>query len=170
MNENTLLSPSVKHLTFKGKFKGSRCKYISKAISKRFTITDGFYNRFKTTITIYIPKLTPKHQCLRTMLHIVNGGGSCQLRVKDPRDLADRLEEIVTVLRSDPWLDMAFRIDDVSNHISQTGEVPVTFDEAIVDVNEYKASLLDNVDVKTKDLEDLGKEFLREKGICEDPQ
>lgn len=170
MNEITLPTTSIKHLTFKGKFKGSRPNYIPKAISKRFTITDGFYNRFKTTITVYIPKLNSRYPKLQTMLHIVNGGGSCQLRVRDPRDLADRLEEIVGILRSEPWLDKAFRVEDIAQHIMETGELPVSFDEEIVDVNEWKDSLINDVDVSSRDLEDLGKEFLRQKGICEDPR
>lgn len=170
MNETALVNPSIKHLTFKGKFKGSKCRYTAKAISKRFTITDGFHDRFKTTITVYIPKLTPKHQYLRTLLHIVNGAGSCQLRVKDPRDLADQLEEIVNVLRSDTWLDTAFRVESVAEHLIDTGEIPVAWDDDIVDINEYTDAIIDSgVDVKAKHLEDIGKEFLREKGVSGAP-
>lgn len=98
-------------------------------------------------------------------MHMGNGSSSCQLRVKDPRDLADALEEIVNVLRSDEWLDKAFRVDDISQHLIETGELPMAIDEDIVDINDFKASMLETVDINRVDVEEIGKELLNEKGI-----
>lgn len=168
MNEKTLTTQTVKRLTFKGRFKGRASNFIPKVVSKRFTITDAFHGRFKTTITVYIPKINPKYVELQTMLHMVNGAGSCQLRVKDPRELANQLEEIVKVLRSDDWLDKAFRVEDIAEHIKNTGgELPLAIDEDIIDINSFKESMLDTIDVDRVDVEDVAKEFLREKGISE---
>jgi len=177
MTENTLISPSIKHLTFKGRFKGRTTNFMPKVVSKRFTITDAFHNRYKTTITVYIPKLNTRYLELQTMLHMVNGAGSCQFRVKDPVALAKTLRDIADVLTSNEWLDKAFRVEDLANHIRDTGgELPLCPDEEIIDINDFKASMLNDVNVSTMDVDETEKqarvehvhnEILRKKGISE---
>jgi hypothetical protein len=159
MNETTLSSPTIEKLTFKGRFKGRRCHFMPKVISRRIAITDAFNNRFKTTMTVFIPKITHKYPTLQVMLHIVNGAGSVLIRAKDHNELADKLEQIVNELRSDIWLDLEFRVDDIAKNIIDTGELPLAIDESIIDINEWKDSLIndynvDSVVIKTNEGKD----------------
>ena len=122
--------------TFKARIKATRSHWVGKAISHRHTIKDGVNPHFKTYLTAFMPKLTFNQKQPVAMLHMSNGGGSCLLRSSDPLTLANDLEHMTDILRSDIWLDMFQQMQDTSNNLVMNGEV--ILDDLLVDVGAFK--------------------------------
>lgn len=151
MNEKPL--NDIKGITFKGRFRGRRTNFMQKIVSIRETVSDAFESCYKTSISVYVPKLTPKYQKPHVIFHMVNGSSSCFFRVKDPQTLKETLESIITKMGNDRWLDQWWRVDDLSNDLIVNNKL--TLDEELIDINAWKHSLEDTVDV---DLVQIKKE------------
>jgi len=111
--------------TFKAKIKATKPHYVNKAIIHRWPIEDGINPSFKTYLTAFIPKMTmeqPKPVC---MFHVSNGGGSCLFRSKSPICLAQELEHMAEILRSDIWLDMFEHMQDISGNLAEGERTPI---------------------------------------------
>ncbi|GAH16642.1 unnamed protein product, partial [marine sediment metagenome] len=96
-------------------------------------------------MTIFIPKLTPKHTKPRIMLHLGNGAGTCLVRYKDPEALIETLEDMIDTLRSEKWTEAWWRAEDFSSRIIDNGEI--VLEEEIVDINEWKKEILNVPDL-----------------------
>ena len=131
-----------------------RKRFMPKVVSRQLTVCDALEKHFRSSISVFIPKLDPKHHTARAMLHVSNGGGSCLIRFKDPAVLADTLQEIVDTLRSDKWLDAWQRISDVSFELVNNNQIQL--DEEVIDINAWKRSLEDTIDIE---LVQVKKEF-----------
>ena len=119
---------------------------MQKVVARQITIRDAFTHYFRSSISVFIPKLTPAHKEPRIMLHVSNGGGSCLIRAKDSETLVEALEEIIKTLRSDKWLDAWFRVQDVSARLIDTNEL--ILEEELVDINEWNKALENTVDIQ----------------------
>ena len=124
----------------KGKFKAVETHFVNKIVCHTKTIVDGLDNRFKSFITIFMPKLTPKYPKPCIMLHLSNGGGTCLVRYKSPEALIETLEDLLTTLRSDKWMDAWWRAEDFSSRLIDNGEI--VLEEEIVDINEWQKEIL----------------------------
>ncbi len=122
--------------TFKARIKATRPHWVGKAISHRHTIKDGVAPHFKTYLTAFMPKLTFNQKKPVAMLHMSNGAGSCLLRAGDPLSLANDLEHMVDILRSDIWLDMFEELQNIANNLIDNRAV--VLDDLFVDVGAFK--------------------------------
>jgi hypothetical protein len=129
----------VKLSSFKAKVMRSTTHFLQKVVSRRLTIKDGFNTRFRSFITIFIPKLTPKYYKPNLMWHIGNGGGSVMIRFKHPDDLKKVCQDVLDTLNSEKWLDAWWRIENISSGLVQNNTL--TMDEDLIDINEWKEEL-----------------------------
>ena len=127
--------------TFKARIKATRPHWVSKVISHRHTLQDGLNSNFKTYLTVFMPKLTYTQQKPVVMLHMSNGSGSCLVRRADPLTLANDLEHIADILRSDVWLDMFEQLEAISEHLIVSREV--ILDDLFIDVGAFKKTSRD---------------------------
>ncbi|GAI10960.1 unnamed protein product [marine sediment metagenome] len=51
------------------------------------------------------------------MFYTKNGNGRCLMRTKNPIDLANKLDQICIILRSDLWADIWLHLDGTGNDI-----------------------------------------------------
>jgi len=122
--------------TFKARIKATKPHWVEKAISHKHKVQDGLDPSFSSYMTVFIPKLTFRQKIPVAMLHISNGGGSCLLRSKDPLQLAQDLEHMAEILRSDIWLDMFQQMQDIEAHLIDTHEI--CMDPLFVDSGSFK--------------------------------
>lgn len=146
MTETTLKSQALNGLTFRATGKVSKRRFMPKVVSKKVTVTDAFEGHFRSSLSVFIPKLSPNYTKPQTMFHVSNGAGSCLIRVKDPEDLIKALEEIISTLRGDKWQDAWWRIKDISEELITNNKI--NLDEEIVDINAWHRSLEDTIDVE----------------------
>lgn len=92
-------------------------KFLQKIIQKNTTIVDAFNPNYTNHINIFIPKLKPKYLEPCVFLNLNNGRSATLIRAETPLILADALEQVVTALRSDLWLDVWQRLEDVSEGV-----------------------------------------------------
>ncbi|MBA7554886.1 hypothetical protein ES705_47525 [subsurface metagenome] len=118
---------------------------MNKIVGHRITIVDGLDSRFKSFMTVFIPKLTPKHSTPRIMLHLGNGAGACFVRYKNPAALITTLEDMLETIRSEKWTEAWWRAEDFSSRLVDNGEL--VLEEEIVDVNEWKKEILNVPDL-----------------------
>lgn len=122
--------------TFKARIKATKPHYVGKAINCRKSLTDGINPRYTTYLSLFIPKLTFENKQPVVMFHVGNGGGSCLVRAKTPKAMADKLEELVYTLRSDAWFDMYQHMEDISSHLILNHELLI--DEQMIDTASFK--------------------------------
>ena len=125
----------------KGKFKAVETNFINKMIGHRITIVDGLDTRFKSFMTVFIPKLSPKYPKPHLMLHLSNGAGTAFVRYKDPESLIATLEDMIDTIRSEKWTEYWWRAEDFSARLIDNGEI--VLEEEIVDINEWKKEIMD---------------------------
>lgn len=129
----------------KGKFKAVDTHFINKVIGHKKTIVDSSSSCFRSFMTMFIPKLTPKYPKPCIMLHVSNGAGTCLVRLKNPEALIDTLEDMLTTLKSDKWMDAWWRVEDISAKLIDNNEL--ILEEEIVDINEWKKEILEVPDL-----------------------
>jgi len=122
--------------TFKARIKATKPHWVHKAISSRKTITDGVNPRFTSNFTVFIPKLTFGQKIPVCMLHLGNASGSCLLRSASPTVLADKLEELCEILRSDVWLDMFSEMQHISANLIDNYEL--VMDDVFIDTGSFR--------------------------------
>lgn len=88
-----------------------------KVCARQIEITDAFTRRYKSHMTIFIPQLTPEHTKPCVFFHLKTNFSKAFFRVEHPLILAEHLEHLAKVLRSDPWLDDWDRITNVSERL-----------------------------------------------------
>jgi hypothetical protein len=131
--------------TFKARFKAIKQRFMSKVVSRRLTLKDAFKGHLRSSLSVFIPKLTPDYVKPCLMFHVSNGASSCLIRVKEPEDLAKILEDLVITLRSDRWLDAWWRISEISESIIDNSLI--NLDEEMVDMNAWNSELSTSVDI-----------------------
>ena len=109
------------------------------------SIKDAFNKRFRSFVTVFIPKLTPKYTKPHIMLHISNGAGSTMIRLPNPDVLVDMLQEIIVTIQSEKWKEAWFEVNDTAEKLSDN---QLIMDEELVDINEWKKSLEDTIDIE----------------------
>lgn len=138
--------PQKQSFTFKGKTRLSKPKFLQKAAGHRITIEDSKYRHFCTSLSVFMPKLDPQHIETCTMLHIVNGNGSCFLRVKNSKILVAILQDLIDKMQQESWLDIEWRLEDQSTKIvNNEGWI---LEEQIMDINAWNSALEGTVDIK----------------------
>ena len=131
------------------KIKERSVRFMSKAFSRLISIEDGVEPCFRSSLSVFMPKLTPKYAKQPTlMFHASNGRGSCLMRFINRELLIDTLQELINTLQSDKWIDAWERINDISQDLVQNGEAPF-FDEEFMDVNAWNKALAQSVNVAT---------------------
>ena len=127
--------------TFKAKITASKPHYVQKVISSKTKIDDALNGRFRSYITIFVPKLTMKQQQPVVMCHIANGGGSCLIRCKDPVDLANMFRRIADDITSLKWMEDWIELESIADRL-RTAEP--CHDEHFIDMGAPK-SIQENV-------------------------
>ena len=140
----------------KGKFKAVETHFVNKIVGHRITIVDGLDDRFKTFMTVFMPKLSPKYPKPHLMLHLSNGAGTCLVRYKNPEALIETLEDMINKIRSNEWTELWWRAEDFSSRLIDNGEI--VLEEEIVDINEWQKEIL-----KVPDLTIVGVKENKEK-------
>jgi len=131
------------------KIKQRRANFMSKVVARQLTVHDGVEPCFRSSLSVFMPKLTPKYAKQPTlMFHASNGRGSCLMRFINRELLIDTLQELINTLQSDKWIDAWERINDISQDLVQNGEAPF-FDEEFMDVNAWNKALAQSVNVAT---------------------
>jgi hypothetical protein len=116
---------------------------MQKVVFRRLTIKDAFNKRFRSFISIFVPKLTPHFQRPHIILHIGNGGGSCMFRCENPDKLVEILQDLINTINSEKWQDMWWRLEDVANNIQDN---KLTLEEELVDINEWHKELENTIE------------------------
>lgn len=129
--------------TFKAKFKATRTHFIQKVISHRAELKDAHNTRFCSTMTVFMPRLSPRYQKPCIMLQLGNGSSSTLVRAKDPLKLASWLEDMANTLRSDHWLDLWEQLSFTSENLVY-GTDPSTLDNEFMDVSEFERDFIEN--------------------------
>jgi len=146
MTEKPIKSKSLNGFTFKASGKVRKRSFMPKVVSKKVTVKDGFEGHFRSSLSVFIPKISPRYTKPQLMFHVSNGAGSCLIRFKEPNDVIKALEDIVSMLRSDKWLDAWWRVSDISEELITNNKI--TLDEEVVDINAWMNSLQDTVDIE----------------------
>jgi hypothetical protein len=136
---------SIQIRQFKAKIRASKPHFMQKVVFRRVTIKDAFNKRFRSFISVFIPKLTPHYQKPHIMLHIANGGGSCLLRCESPDKLVEILQDLINTINSEKWVDYWWRVEDYANNLLDN---KLTLNEELVDINEWHKALEDTIDLE----------------------
>lgn len=130
------------------KIKERSVRFMSKAFTRLISIDDGLEPHFRSSICIFIPKLTPKYaKKPQLFLHVSNGHGSCLIRFTSREVLLEKLQRAMNEVMSDDCIDKWQRINDISDDIVLNGEMPIPFiDEEVMDVNAWARNLAYSVD------------------------
>jgi len=107
-------------------------KFLQKAIQFNLKIPDGLDENYTSQISIFIPKLTRMYTTPCIMLNVANGRGSTLIRCKNPNELINALESLISILRSDIWLDIFDRMNRIGLHVDLTKQL-TTLDDKIFD-------------------------------------
>ena len=137
---------SIQIRQFKAKIRASKPHFMQKVVVKRMTIKDAFNKRFHSFLTAFIPKLTPQYTKPHLILHMGNGGGSCMLRVSNPDEMVEILQNMIDTIQSEKWKEAWFDIEDISQNIIV--DEKIILDEALVDINEWNKALEDVMDIQ----------------------
>lgn len=129
----------------KGKFKAVDTNFVNKIVCHKTSIIDGLDSRFKSFMTVFMPKLSPKYPKPHLMLHMSNGAGTCFIRFKDPEALLETLDDIAETIRSEKWTEAWWRAEDFSSRLIDNGEI--VLEEEIIDINEWKKEILNVPDL-----------------------
>jgi hypothetical protein len=146
MTEKPITYNSVNGLTFRASGKVTKRHFMPKIVSRKVTVNDAFERHFRSSISAFIPKLSPRYTKPHLMLHVSNGASSCLVRFKSPDELVKALEEIIETLRSDKWLDAWWRVSDISEELITNSKI--NLDEEIVDINAWNQALADTLDIE----------------------
>jgi len=139
-------STTKQNYAFKAKIRASQPHFMQKAVAHQTTIHDAFKGLFRSSLSVFIPKLTPDHTKPRVMLHVANGAGSCLIRVKDPETLVAALQDVISALQSDKWNETWWRIGDVSENLVDHNQLYMN--EELIDINEFHKALENTVDIE----------------------
>ena len=96
-------------------------RFLQKTIQFNTKIEDAFNIGIHTTISVFVPKLSPKYPMTSVMINVSNGRSSCLFRVADPRDLKKHLLHIIEMLETDLFKDRWRRIKDTSEMLVGQG-------------------------------------------------
>jgi len=66
------------------------------------------------------------------------------MRFKDPEDFCVAMEDLIATVRSEKWMDAWWHVNDVAQHLADN---ELLMDEEVVDINEWKRALEDQVDI-----------------------
>lgn len=125
--------------TLKANMTVTKPHYVQKVISARFTIKDAFKGCFRSDITIFIPKHKPDQNKPCVLMAIKNGAGKVLIRFRSPIEVAMFCDKISSVMRTDKWLDNFQESEHISSKLAM-GDF--SFDEAFVDVYDYKEAII----------------------------
>ena len=87
-----------------------------KIVGHQLKVKDGLEARYNNTLTMWIPKLTPKYPKPCTFFHVANKRSSAYFRT-DRYALGNIFEDLSSTLRSDKWIDTWDRIQEVSESL-----------------------------------------------------
>lgn len=96
----------------------SKTHYIQKVIQFRLTAHDAFKDQFTSSMGVFIPKLKLDYPKPCVMAYFKNGNGRCLIRVKNPLEMADKLEHLAMILRSNLWADIWLHLEEISQDIN----------------------------------------------------
>ena len=145
MNEKTIKEQAINNFTFKARFKARRSNFMPKVVSRRITVFDAFERHFRSSIGVFIPKLSPQYTKPHIMLHVSNGASSCLIRFKQPDEIVKALQEIIDTLQSEKWKESWWRITDISENLQTIGEIQLN--EEMVDINAWHKALENTMDI-----------------------
>jgi hypothetical protein len=119
-----------------------KAHYLQKALITRKQIDDALDSRFRSFLTIFVPKLTSRHTTPRIMLHLSNGNSSTMCRMKSPDEMIKLLEDCIATLRSDKWMDTWWRLTDISENLINNNQLELNHE--LIDVEEWKKDIINN--------------------------
>lgn len=121
--------------TFKARIKASKPHFVQKVISTKTRIDDAIEPRFRTYITIFVPKLKVKQQQPVVMCHISNGAGSCLVRCKDPVDLANIFRRLADDITSEKWIEDWIELESIADALKNADPF---YDDQFIDVGDFE--------------------------------
>ena len=110
--------------------------FLQKVLQYNLNVVDAYDSRYKTHISVFLPKLKQRYIQPVVMFSINNGRSACLMRVESPLTLADILEKLAGILRSDLWLDAWERLDYCSKSIIVGEQSTIDLDAAIYDTHD----------------------------------
>lgn len=136
---------SNKTLRIKANIRASKTKFDQKVVASKVKVKDGLDSRYHSFITVYIPKLTPKHIKPCVMMHVGNNNSQAFFRVSHPDALVDVLQDLIDTLKSNEWLEKWWELEDIAENLMVNNLV---LDEMFVDINEWNQALEDTIEWK----------------------
>jgi hypothetical protein len=135
--------------SFKAKIKACKPHFIQKAMTTQIGKEDAFDKRFKSFMTVFVPKLTPKYLKPHCMLNVSNGNGSTLIRFENPDKVAEFLMGMAKRITTLEWKDKWECLVDISENIVSSGQV--FLDEDFVDIDLFKEKWIDDPTLQTED-------------------
>jgi len=105
--------------------------FVPKVIQYRQNFPDAFKPQMRSYMSVFIPKINLEFSQPCVMLYTNNGNGRCLIRSQNPGQLADKLEQLVMILRSDLWADLWLQLDGTADDIINNNFVN---DEKFIDL------------------------------------
>lgn len=112
---NLKSSQTNENIRLKAVLTTSKTHYIQKVIMFRQELRDAFKPRYTSYIDVYVPKIKPDYPKPCVMFYVKNGGGRCFIRAESPTALANELEKLIYILRSDLWADLWLNLQSTSD-------------------------------------------------------
>lgn len=125
-------SPMSNSLQLKALLLTSKKHWIQKVIQYHVELNDAFKHHATSTMSIFIPKLKLDFPTPCVMFHMKNGGGRCYIRCTSPVQLANHLEQLCVILRSNLWADIWLHLDGTGQDIIDNNFVN---DEKYIDMD-----------------------------------
>ena len=145
MDEKTIKEHALSNFTFKARFKARKSNFMPKVVSRKVTVSDAFERHYRSSISTFIPKLSPHYTKPHVMLHVSNGASSCLVRFNEPESLITALKEIIDTLQSDKWRDAWWRLCDISEELIVNNHI--LLDEEMIDINAWHKALENTMDI-----------------------
>lgn len=112
------------------------------------TKRDALQSRYKSTITVFVPKLSPKYLKPHCMVNVANGNGSTLIRFESPEKVAEFFRGLADRITTLDWIDKWQCLEDISSKIVSSGIM--ILDEDFVDVDLFEEKINADLDQEEK--------------------
>lgn len=119
---------------FKAKIRVNKPHFIQKALTRRIAVKDAYNPRFRSNITIFLPKLTIEHPKPCVFLNLSNGNGNTLIRVANIASIEQIIDDLNSIIHSDEFYEMYNRLEILSDRLIQNDLL--IYDKQLLDVGQ----------------------------------
>lgn len=138
---------------FKATFKASRPHFMQKVVATQVHKHDAFNPRFHSSLTVFVPKLTPDYLKPCCFLNVANGNSSSLVRFESPEKLAKLLRDLADRIQTPDWNDKWDILCDIAEDIvtpDKNNNMTVPLDDTFIDVEAFKTRVVEDLEYTVK--------------------